>query len=158
MPPALPTSATPLDAIDVLLLRMLRIGLPLTDTPYADLGGGLGLSEAETLARLQRLLASGVVGPLGPLFHVGWGGERFLLAAMQVPEERFDAVAAQVNALAEVTQNVRREHRFNMWFVVAHRSSDAAQASCERIAALTGLPVYCFPDEVGYSTEWRLAS
>ena len=65
------------------------------------------------------MLDDGALSRFGPLFQIERAGGQFVLAAMQVPEDRFDAVAAQVNALPEVAHNYRREHRFNMWFVLA---------------------------------------
>lgn len=145
-----------LDATDALLLRRLHGGFPLGERPYAEVAGELGLTEAEVLARLARLLDDGVLTRFGPLFQIERAGGQFVLAAMQVPEARFEAVAAQVNALPEVAHNYRREHRFNMWFVLACDSPEAARAACERIEALTGLAVFAFPKEREFFVELRL--
>lgn len=144
------------DAADALLLRRLHGGFPLADRPYAEVAEELGLSEADVIARLARLLDEGVLTRFGPLFQIERAGGQFVLAAMQVPEERFEAVAAQVNALPEVAHNYRREHRFNMWFVLACDSPEAAQAACARIEALTGLTVFAFPKQREFFVELRL--
>jgi DNA-binding Lrp family transcriptional regulator len=146
-----------LDPLDALLLRRLHGGFPLTETPYADVGGELGLSEDEVLARLGALLASGMLTRFGPLYQIERAGGQFVLAAMRVPEARFDDVAAQVNALPEVAHNYRREHAFNMWFVVAADAPAEAQATCARIEAMSGLHVYAFPKEKEFFVELRLA-
>ena len=145
-----------LDATDALLLRRLHGGFPLTEAPYADVARELGLTEAEVIERLRRLLDDGALTRFGPLFQIERAGGQFVLAAMQVPEERFDAVAAQVNALPEVAHNYRREHRFNMWFVVACASPREVEASCARIEAATGLHVTAFPKEREFFVELRL--
>ena len=150
------SAALPLDALDALLLRRLHGGFPLSDTPYAEVAEELGLDEAEVIARLRRLLDEGVLTRFGPLFQIERAGGQFLLAAMQVPEERFDAVAAQLDALPEVAHNYRREHRFNMWFVVACASPEAAREACARIEAMVGLKVYAFPKEREFFVELRL--
>ena len=41
------------------------------------------------------------------------------LAAIAVPQERFDNVAEQVNAHPEIAHNYERNHALNMWFVVS---------------------------------------
>lgn len=150
------SAALPLDALDALLLRRLHGGFPLSDTPYAEVAEELGLDEAEVIARLRRLLDEGVLTRFGPLFQIERAGGQFVLAAMQVPEERFDAVAAQLDALPEVAHNYRREHRFNMWFVVACASPEAARDACARIEAMVGLKVYAFPKEREFFVELRL--
>lgn len=146
-----------LDPVDALLLQRLHGGFPLTETPYADVAGELGLDEDEVLARLGALLASGMLTRFGPLYQIERAGGQFVLAAMRVPEERFDEVAAQVNALPEVAHNYRREHAFNMWFVVAAASPEEAHETCARIEAMCGLHVYAFPKEKEFFVELRLA-
>ena len=146
----------PLDATDALLIRRLHGGFPLSDTPFADVAGELGLTEDEVLERLRRLLADGVLSRFGPLFQIERAGGQFVLAALQVPEERYDAVAEIVNALPEVAHNYRREHALNMWFVLACTSPDEARRACARIEAETGLRVFAFPKEKEFFVELRL--
>lgn len=146
----------PIDAVDARLIERLHAELPLTERPFADVGAELGLSEGEVLARLQRLLSHGVLTRFGPLFQIERAGGRFVLAAIEVPEERFDSVAAIVNLLPEVAHNYRREHRLNMWFVVAAASDAATAATLQRIEDLTGLPVLAFPKEREFFVELRL--
>ena len=153
---AAPMKAGSFDATDARLMRRLHGGFPLTETPYADVGAELGLAEADVLERLQRLLRDGVLTRFGPLFQIERAGGRFVLAAMQVPEDRFDAVAAAVNALPEVAHNYRREHRFNLWFVVGCSTPWQVQAACARIEAVTGLPVFAFPKEREFFLELAL--
>lgn len=146
----------PLAPDDVRLLTRLHGGLPLTDRPFADVGAELGLSEDTVIERLRVLLAQGVLTRFGPLFQIERAGGRFVLAALAVPEDRFDEVAAQVNALPEVAHNYRRDHALNMWFVVAAETSRQTQAAIDRIEAETGLPVLAFPKEREYFVELKL--
>lgn len=150
------TGAAPLDATDTLLIRRLHGDFPLSDTPFADVGAELGLAEADVLARLRRMLAEGVLSRFGPLFQIERAGGQFVLAALQVPEENFDAIAEIVNALPEVAHNYRREHALNMWFVLACTSPDEARQACARIEAATGLHVFAFPKEREFFVELRL--
>jgi siroheme decarboxylase len=151
-----PAHSATIEATDALLIRRLHGGFPLTDTPYADVAQELGLTEAEVIARLQAMLEDGMLSRFGPLFQIERAGGQFVLAAMQVPSDRFDAVTAQVNALPEVAHNYRREHRFNMWFVLACASPAQARAACDRIEAMTGLRVFAFPKENEFFVELRL--
>ena len=108
------------------------------------------------LALSPVLVAQGLLTRFGPLFQIERVGGQFVLAALAVPEARFDAVAAQVNALPEVAHNYRRNHALNMWFVLAAESPAAVSAAIARIEAETGLPVLAFPKEREYFVELRL--
>lgn len=149
-PNAARRSLARLDALDAALINRLQTELPLTPRPFASVAEELGCSEGELLERLQRLLGDGTLSRFGPLFQIERAGGRFVLAALEVPEARFDAVAALVNAHAEVAHNYRREHRLNMWFVLATEREDEIAAVIARIEAETGLTVYAFPKEREY--------
>ena len=145
-----------LSTLDARLISRLHGDLPLLDRPFAALANELGIGEDQVIERLNRLLASGVLTRVGPLFQIERAGGRFVLAAMAVPDERFDAVAAQVNALPEVAHNYRREHALNMWFVIAAETPAGGEAALQRIEALTGLPVLRLPKEREFAVELRL--
>lgn len=118
-PHATPPATPPLDAIYALLLERLHGNFPLTQSPFADVAAELSLAEDDVIARIRRLLDDGVLTRFGPLYQIERAGGSFVLAAMAVPPEHFEEVAAKVNALPEVAHNYQREHRLNMWFVVA---------------------------------------
>ncbi|MGM9488488.1 Lrp/AsnC family transcriptional regulator [Ideonella sp. YS5] len=141
---------------DVRLLTRLHGDLPLSDRPFAEVGAELGLDEDALLERLRALLAQGVLTRFGPLFQIERAGGRFVLAALAVPEHRYESVTALVNSLSEVAHNYRREHALNMWFVVAAESPEKTAAALDRIEALTDLPVFAFPKEREYFVELKL--
>ncbi|MBL8404009.1 MAG: Lrp/AsnC family transcriptional regulator, partial [Dechloromonas sp.] len=108
-----------LDAIDRAIIDTLQGDFPLTEHPYAQAAERLGIAEADLLARLERMLADKVLTRFGPMFQIERMGGAFVLAALAVPEARYETVTAQVNALPQVAHNYRREHLLNMWFVLA---------------------------------------
>lgn len=145
------------DRTDLRLMAHLHGGFPLVDEPFAAVGAELGLSEAEVLARLQRLLAGGWLTRFGPLFQIERAGGAFVLAALAAPADRFEALTAQVNAHPEVAHNYRREHPLlTMWFVVAARSPAQAEAVMQAIETEAGLPVYRFPKRREFFVELKL--
>lgn len=146
----------PLDLLDARLIDHLHAGFPLDDRPFARIGAALGASEEEVIERLRALLSDGVLTRLGPLYQIERAGGAYLLAAMEVPEPRFEAVTKLVNAHMEVAHNYRREHRLNMWFVVATDSQPAVAACLRAIEAETGLTVHAFPKEREFRVELRL--
>ena len=142
------TSAeTLLTPTDRAMINRLQRGLPIVPQPYAAVAAELGLSETDLLARLQRLLDTGILSRFGPMFQIERAGGRFTLAAIAVPPERFDEVAAIVNAFPEVAHNYQRTHALNMWFVVATASPQQCADTLRRIEAATGLTVRDMPKD-----------
>jgi len=156
--PDAPTDVVAPDRIDRRLIDRLHGELPLTERPFADVGRELGISEDEVIERLRRMLAHGTLTRFGPLFQIERAGGLFVLAALEVPEANFARITALVNALPEVAHNYRREHRLNMWFVVAAESHEAAKAALAHIEQLTGLKVHAFPKEREYFVGLRLTA
>ena len=146
----------PLLAVDKRIINALQGDFPLSDEPYREIAERLGISEGELLARLQAMLDARVLTRFGPMFQVERMGGAFVLAAMRVPEADFDRVAEQVNSLAEVAHNYRREHVFNMWFVLATERPGGIDEAIRRIEALTGFEVFAFPKEREYFVEMKL--
>jgi DNA-binding Lrp family transcriptional regulator len=145
-----------MDELDRALINTLQGGLALSERPYAEVAGRLGTDEAQVIERLRRLLDRGVLSRFGPMYDAQRLGGALSLCAMQVPAERFDQVAAQVNRLPQVAHNYAREHRLNMWFVVATETPDEVEAVLRRIEEETGLPVYSMPREREFFVGLRL--
>lgn len=134
-----------LDATDRAIINALQAGFPLSPRPFAEAGRALGLGEDELIARLARLKADGIITRFGPFFDAEAMGGAFCLCAMTVPRDRFDDVAALVNAHPEVAHNYEREHALNMWFVLACETPAALESVAQAIARETGLAVKRFP-------------
>ncbi len=108
-----------LDIIDKRLLNLLQDEFPLISRPFAALGEKLGIHEDEVLERARRLRESGVLRHLSAIFDVYRVGYKSSLIAMAVPPESIDHAAAVISAHSGVSHNYGREHRFNLWFVLA---------------------------------------
>ena len=134
-----------IDAVDRRIINALQGGFPVSPRPYAEAAERLGITEAELIERLEGLLDAGVLSRFGPMYHAERMGGGLTLAAMQVPEERFEAVADQVNAHPEVAHNYARDHALNMWFVVAADRPEAIGETLDAIASETGLEVLDMP-------------
>lgn len=140
-----PAEVVALDATDRRIVNALQGGFPLSERPYAEAAAGLGLTEAELLARLQRLLANGTLSRFGPMYHAERLGGGLTLAAMQVAPDDFERVAAIVNAFPEVAHNYEREHALNMWFVLATETPERINQVIAAIERDTGHTVYNLP-------------
>jgi DNA-binding Lrp family transcriptional regulator len=85
-------------------------------------------------------------------------GGALTLAAMAVPAERFEEVAAIVNAMPEVAHNYERSHALNMWFVLATERPEQIPEVLRAIEAATGLPVLDLPKREDYFLALRLSA
>ncbi len=156
MSEGLPPPREPIDDIDRRLINSLQGGFPLTRRPYGVVAERLGLGEEEVIRRLRRLLADRVLTRFGPMFQIERAGGAFCLAAMEVPEARWAQVVAQVNMRPEVAHNYRREHRLNMWFVLATETPEGIGRCAQEIERDTGLAVHLFPKEREYFVGMKL--
>ena len=134
-------------ALERAFLNGYQGGFPLTDRPFARVAETLGTTEDRMLSCIREMLDTGLLTRFGPLFDAGRLGGGLSLSALEVPERDFDAVTAEVNALPQVAHNYRRDHRLNMWFVVATETPEGVGEALREIESRTGLPVYDFPKQ-----------
>lgn len=139
-----------MDDLDRRLINRLQLGLPLVRHPWQALARELDSSSTELLGRLHELLNDGVLTRFGPMFDIDRLGGAFTLAALSVPEPRFDSIAELLATMPEVAHNYRREHAWNMWFVLACPSEQAISDTLTRIEHLTGLVPLNLPKEETY--------
>lgn len=144
-----------MDELDRRIVNALQDGFPLVAEPYAQVAADLGIEPDTLLARLDALLKARVLTRFGPLFQIERMGGAFCLCAMAVPASRFDEVAEAVNAFPEVAHNYERDHRLNMWFVLATETPGGIAETCARIEAAAGLPVFAFPKEREFFVDFR---
>lgn len=147
-----------MDATDRDIVNGLQGGFPICVRPYREMAQQFGISEEELIARLENLLAEKVLTRFGPMFQIERMGGAFSLAAMKVPEDDYDRVTAIVNALPEVAHNYRREHDFNMWFVLATETPEGISKAIARIETESGLAVYNMPKETEYFVGARFTA
>lgn len=126
------------EGLRLALLNPWQHDFPLQREPFAVIADALSLSTDRVLAGYRDLLADGSLSRIGGVFAAGAGGAG-LLAAMAVPPERLEAVAAIVSAHPGVNHNYEREHRFNLWFVMTGRDRAAVDAAIDALEAATGL-------------------
>ena len=96
-----------LDEVDAALVDGYQSGFPVEERPFRSVGADLGVDEAEALSRVRDLRERGVFRRFGAVLNPPVIGAS-TLAAVQAPEDRFDAVAVTVNAYPQVNHNYRR--------------------------------------------------
>lgn len=153
------TGSVALSDLEKRLLDAYQHDFPLTPQPYRDMARELGSDEATVIATLGRLRDMGLISRVGAVVtphRAGWS----TLAAMSVPAERLEAVAALVSGFPEVNHNYEREHRLNLWFVVTGSDRAQVRSVLQAIEADTGLSVLDLPLveafrlDLGFSLQW----
>lgn len=148
------------DALAQWLIDRYQRDMPLEPRPFAAMGAALGQDEQAVLDTLAALAADGTLSRVGAVIPPGVLGAS-TLAAMEVPPDRLDVVADHVSRYPEVNHNYEREHRLNLWFVVAADDRDRVAAVLASIERHTGLAVIDLPLEqayhidLGFDVSWR---
>jgi DNA-binding Lrp family transcriptional regulator len=145
-----------MDELDRKIINTLQAGFPLCSSPYQQVAQSLAITESDLIERIQQLLANGTLTRFGPLFNAEQMGGALTLAALKVPEERYEAVTEIVNSFAEVAHNYARNHELNMWFVLATETPVQIQQTIAAIEQQTGLPVYNMPKQREYFVNLQL--
>ncbi len=147
------------DAFEQALLNDWQHDLPLVERPFAVMAEKLGVSEDTVIEALQALQEEGVISRVGATIKPGSVGAG-TLAAMSVPEQDLERVAALVSARPEVNHNYEREHEFNLWFVA---TAPDEQHLAEALAVMeqeTGYPLldlrlmYDYHLDLGFDIQW----
>ena len=145
-----------LDELDRKIINVLQSGFPLSNEPYAGVAAQMGITETELITRLQGLLDNKTLSRFGPMYDAQKMGGSFSLVAIQVPEEDFDTVAEVVNSYSEVAHNYQRDHKFNMWYVIATETPGRISEVNRDIEQRIGLKVYNFPKQAEYFVGLQL--
>lgn len=147
-----------MDALDRRIVNALQGGFPIAERPYAEAALRLGIAEEALIERLRALLADKTLSRFGPLYDAEKLGGGLTLAAMAVPSECFEDVAEIVDGFPEVAHNYRRDHRLNMWFVVATEAPERVAEVLGEIEQATGLAVLDLPKREEFFLELRLTA
>lgn len=113
--PALPEPAI-LDEQDQALITLIQTGLPLSVTPYADVGKQLCMDEQEVIARLQRLSDENVIKRLGVVVrHHELGYRANAMTVWNIPDEMVSELGTCMGQFEFVTLCYQRPRRLPDW-------------------------------------------
>ena len=137
-------AVTGLTPLEKRLLNEFQHNFPLSPSPYAEIAQRLGSCEEQILYLLDSLQNRGFISRIGPVFKPRRIGTS-TLAAMAVPVEQLETVAAYINAYDEVNHNYERDHRLNLWFVITTPNQERLEQVLAEIESYVGLPVMSLP-------------
>jgi DNA-binding Lrp family transcriptional regulator len=145
------------DTADRAIIVATQGGLPLVPRPYHAVAEQVGLPVEEVMARLQAMLAAGVIRRIGAVpnhYAIGWTANG--MTVWDVADERIDELGRRVGALDCVTHCYRRPRALPAWpynlFAMVHGSSrEEVLAKAKDIRGLLGDA--CRASDVLFSTR-----
>ncbi len=143
------------DETDRRLLAAIQRGLPLVPRPYADVAAGLGLSEADVIARLKRLKQAGVISRFGVVVrHHELGYSANAMVVWDVPDAQVTELGRCLAGFDFITLCYRRprrlpQWRYNLYCMIHGKSREEVLAHLEWMVNHCGLQA--LPHEVLFS-------
>ena len=144
-----------LDPIDRKLIEATQAGLPIAHRPYAEVARSLDLSEADVIARLRGLIASGVIRRIAVApNHFKLGMTANGMTVWDIEDEAVSEIGRRVGALDFVSHCYQRPRALPAWpynlFAMVHGKSRAeVEGKRSEIALLVAAK--CHASDILYS-------
>lgn len=131
--------------VERLFLSTVQTAFPVVSRPYSVLGQMAGITEAESLKKIEGLRKDGVIRRVGGVFDSKRLGYYSTLCAAKVPEEKIPLLAEWLEQIPGVTHNYLRKHTYNMWFTLISASKKKAEELLLRLKEESGVEIYSLP-------------
>ena len=122
------------DAVDNEVLNVIQTEFPVDPRPFKTLGERLGLTEAETIARVRGLKDRKIIRRIGASFERRKLGYVSSLVAAKVRAEGLGDFVKLVNGYSGVTHNYERDHPYNVWFTYIAETPEKLAADLKKIS------------------------
>lgn len=133
------------DPADLELVRAVQGGFPLVPRPYAAIGERIGMSEAEVLQRLRRLVESGDIRRLGVVVrHRELGYRANAMVVWDVPDDQVSELGQLLGRQPFVNLCYRRPRRpgrwqYNLFCMIHGRSREGVLNNLQELVERLGL-------------------
>jgi DNA-binding Lrp family transcriptional regulator len=137
-----------MDDIDIIILQMMRNGIPIVDQPFSEVSRKLGISQNEVIARLKNLIKEGVIRRFGISIDSQRLGESAnALVAIKVPITCVEKIGEALSANPEVThcferRIIPRKWEYNLYLVIHGRDREACKKFIQNLLSTLGLNEY----------------
>ena len=128
-----------MDAIDKKILNILQNDFPLQEQPFLIIAERCGISEVETLARVQKMKENGIIRRIGAIFDGPQLGHVSTLCAARVPKDKIDTFVQTVNTNKNITHNYLRDDEYNIWFTVNAATAKELKSILDSVKEKTGV-------------------
>ncbi len=133
-----------MDELDRRIVLATQDGLPIVAEPYAAIAAEIGIPEAELIARMQAMLADGIIRRVGVVpnhYRLGYAFNG--MTVWDVPDDQASTLGQMVGALPFVSHCYLRPRHlpdwpYNLFAMVHGRDRDTALAHVEAIAQTLG--------------------
>ena len=112
-----------LDPLDIRVLDEWQRDFPLNPRPFSVMAEALACSEADVIARLKKLKATGRISRVGGTCTPNTISAS-TLAAVAAPPEQVEDVAEMIGRHKGVNHSYLRENKWNLWFVATGPDRD----------------------------------
>jgi DNA-binding Lrp family transcriptional regulator len=126
------------------LVAAVQDGLPLERHPYAAIGRKVGLSEAQAIDGLRRLIERGVIRRFGlVLSHRDLGYRANAMVVWDIPDDAVGEIGERLAALPYVTLCYRRPRRlpdwpYNLFCMIHGRDRETVEGLAREAAMAAG--------------------
>jgi DNA-binding Lrp family transcriptional regulator len=133
-----------MDEIDRQIILATQSGLPLEPQPYHAVARQVGVSPEEVMARMRRMLETGMIRRIGAVpNHYALGYKANGMTVWDVPDEQVDELGERVGVLDFVSHCYQRPRHLPEWpynfFAMVHgHDKPEVEAQVRQIAELLG--------------------
>ena len=128
-----------MDKLDCRILQALQNDFPLNQRPYEILASKLQISCEQLWARVNRLMAEGVIRRIGAGLDSHKFGFCSTLAAVSVKPDIVKRAAEIIGRFSEVTHSYLRNDHFNIWFTIIAVDEERIEQILEQIRSSLAL-------------------
>ena len=127
------------------LIAAIQSGLPLVSEPYAAIAEQLGVSEAEVIDGIRRLVDDGLIKRMGVVVkHRALGYHANAMVVWDIPDRRLDELGPCMGRFPFVTLCYHRPRHLPVWpynlFTMIHgRDRDAVLSHIDDLVVSCGL-------------------
>lgn len=130
------------DVLDRAIIAATQGGLPLHETPYAVVAEQLGVTQGEVIARMSKMLESGIIRRIGAIpnhYRLGLRGNG--MTVWDVPDDEIDELGKRIGRLEFVSHCYQRPRytgvwRYNLFAMVHGGDRLEVLAKTEQLATL----------------------
>ncbi len=136
-----------MDSLDLELLKLAQDGMELTERPYRALGERLGLSEEETIRRLEDLEKEGIIRRVAATIgHRALGIAANAMIVWRVPSKDVERIGMIFASFESVTHCYERataaDWPYNLYTMVHSRERDDCIQIASQLSGASGIRDY----------------
>lgn len=133
-----------IDDTDRRLIMAMQHGMPLVSNPYHVIAESIGIDAADVMARITRMLDSGIIRRIGAVpNHYALGYKANVMVVWDVDDLQLDELGGRIGSMSFVSHCYHRPRELPHWpynlFAMVHgRSREEVEKKVSEIDAVLG--------------------